>query len=54
MLYTLEYYLGKKKVETIMYELPLALCRWKKKVLINSTHSKGKFKIVKIKTKNSI
>ena len=46
MLYNLEYYIGKRKVETVMFNLPIALIKWKKKVLINTTHIKGKFKIV--------
>lgn len=47
MLYDLEYYVGKTKLETVMYNLPITLVRWKKKVLSNTTHRTGIFKIVK-------
>ena len=49
VLYNLEYYSGKTKLETVMYNLPIQLVKWKKRVLENTTHSKGVLKIVKNK-----
>jgi len=48
-LYNLEYYSGKTKLETIMYNLPITLVKWKKRVLRNTTHKQGVLKIVKNK-----
>lgn len=47
VLYNLEYYMGKTKVETVMYNLPITLVKWKKKVLGNTSHRLGTLKIVK-------
>ena len=49
MLYNLEYYIGKRKVETVMFNLPIALIKWKKRVLQDSTHKQGVLKIIKNK-----
>lgn len=46
-LYNLEYYKGKTKAETVMFNLPIALVKWKKRVLENTTHKLGTLKIVK-------
>ena len=48
-LYNLEYYLGKTKIETVMFNLPIALVQWKKRVLGNTTHRLGTFKIIENK-----
>ena len=50
-LYNLEYYVGKTKVETVMWNLPITLVKWKKKVLGNTSHRLGTLKIVKNDTK---
>lgn len=44
-LYNLVYYVGSRKVETIFYKKPIAICKWKAKELkIAGTHTIGTFK----------
>lgn len=46
-LYDLEYWVGNKKVETIFYQKPIQLCKWKENQLKSQHNYKlGKFKIV--------
>lgn len=49
MLYNLEHYVGKNKLETVMYNLPISLVKWKKRVLESTTHRTGNLRIVKNK-----
>ena len=44
---TLKYYINNKLKETIMVDKPMALVKWKRDMLSESTHKKGKFKITK-------
>lgn len=46
-LYNLEYYQGKTKTETVMFNLPIALVKWKKSVIEKTSHRLGTLKIVK-------
>lgn len=42
--YNLEYWIGKKHVETVMYNVPKSLAIWKAKQLKKTTHTIGTFK----------
>lgn len=48
-MYNLEYWVGKLKIETVLYNLPYPILASKKKLLKQSNSYKlGKFKYVKI------
>ena len=50
MLYDLEYWVGKRKVETLEVGRPIHVCRWRRDVLKDGkNYNKGKFKIKKQK-----
>lgn len=51
-LYNLEWLVNGIVKETQMWNLPIALIKWKKRVLQNTTHSMGTLKIVKNGRKN--
>ena len=44
-MYNLEYWIGKKFVETTLYNKPIGVCRWKEKQLKETTHKMGEFKL---------
>lgn len=45
ILYNLEYYIGNRLLETIVYNKSKPLCLYLKKNLENTTHKLGKFKL---------
>ena len=51
-MYDLQWIVNGVIKETIMWAKPIALVKWKKRVLANTTHRLGKLKIVKNGKKN--
>jgi len=45
-MYDLVYFINNKKIETVMYNRPISLCKWKKIVLSLTTHKTGTFKFI--------
>ena len=48
-MYNLEYYLGGNLVETVLWNKPWPICKWKEKQLKANTHTIGTFRICKNK-----
>jgi hypothetical protein len=47
--YNLEYWIGNKHVETVLYNIPKSIAKWKEKQLKKTTHTMGVFKYVENK-----
>lgn len=47
--YNLEYWNGKNHIETTVYNVPIAIAKWKAKELRKTTHKSGTFKYIEVK-----